>query len=291
MADLITAPGVYDVAKEDYHSDARLAFGPALSGSGAKLIMGDCPAVYFEQRQRPPVATAAWDAGTMAHKWTLEGDKFGDSFEPLADWINPRNDAGRAAIGKIRSVGKTPVSAGQMRRIVGMRDALQAHHIARRLFVSGAAERSLYWRDDEFGIWCRCRLDWLPDQSRIVGEYKTTRSASHGQSERDLYALGYYQQAEWNLSGIKALGLIEDPAFVFVFQEKEPPYLVTTKTAGNAAMHWAEMMNRKAKQTFARCEFEGHWPGYSDDEVRVMDLPAWAERQLTDREERGDFAI
>jgi len=291
MADLITAPGVYDVPKDDYHSDARLAFGPALSSSGAKLIMNECAAVYFERRQRPPASTAAMDAGTMAHKWLLEGDKFGDAFAPLPANHNPRTDAGRAAIGKIKSKGLTPVGAGELKQIVGMRDALMAHPIAPKLFASGAAEKSLYWRNDEFGIWCRCRLDWLPDQSRIVAEYKTVRSAKPSDIETDIYKYGYYLQAEWNLSGIRALGLIAEPAIVVVCQEKTPPYLVTCSTVSNAALQTAELMNRKARHVFAGCEFTGIWPGYADDAIVVTDLPRWAEFQLTDREERGEFSI
>ena len=51
----------------------------------------------------------------------------------------------------------------------------------------------------------------------------------------------------------KALGLMTHPTFVFVFQEKAPPYLVTVVTLEEAALLAGGLKNERAAATFAKC--------------------------------------
>jgi len=292
MADapfIITEPGVYDIAEADYHSDVYID-GHSLSSSGARCIINECPAIFREQQLRPSRFTAEKDLGKAAHTWLLEGDSFADRYEILPPSHTGSNNAGKLRVKSIKAAGLQPVSHADFRIIKAMHKALVEHEFAHGAFQNGLSEKSLYWRDELTGIWCRSRNDFLPQKNRIIADYKTTRCAAPAALEKDIYTYKYHQQADWYLEGVRALKLIKDPVFLFVFQEKTPPYLVTCIVCSNAALLWGKKANRKAREVFADCIESGTWPGYVSD-ITTLDLPNYAEYQLTDQEERGAFAV
>jgi hypothetical protein len=129
---------------------------------------------------------------------------------------------------------------------------------------------------------CRARLDWLPSQhpSRrlIVPDYKTCECAEPGRLQRAFHSYGYAQQADWYLTGLRTLGLVEDAAFVFVAQEKTAPYLVTVCQLTDEFLLLGARRNRRALDLYAECTATGEWPGYSND-VELIDLPPYALRE------------
>ncbi len=88
--------------------------------------------------------------------------------------------------------------------------------------------------------------------------------------------------AAWYLDAVTAL-LEHDPArppaFVFVMQEKEPPYVVTVCQLSYGALELGRQRNERALNIYRRCRQTGVWPGYSDD-IEEIPLPAWVERTL-----------
>jgi hypothetical protein len=71
------------------------------------------------------------------------------------------------------------------------------------------------------------------------------------------------------------LGLCDDPVFVFIAQEKEPPYLVSVVEFDAEAIAEGHRLNRQAIDLFKRCVDTGEWPGY-DDGITPISLPPWA---------------
>jgi len=286
---IISGPGVYEIDEESYHTDACLD-GVSLSSSGARMIIDDCPALFREKQLRPWVSTKAQDLGKAAHAWLLEGTTWINRFEVLPEDHVGNSATGRRVLRDIKRAGLTPLSHKDFRIIRDMREALLAHKFAHGAFENGLAEKSLYWKDPLTGIWCRSRNDYLPRQNRVIADYKSTKRADPRTLPGEIYKYGYYQQADWYMTGVRELGLIEDPVFLFVFQEKTPPYLVTCETVSNAALRWGAMMNRKAREIFADCLEAGHWPGYTE-KIGVLDLPQYAEYQLVERENVGEFSV
>jgi hypothetical protein len=76
---------------------------------------------------------------------------------------------------------------------------------------------------------------------------------------------------------VRALGLDEDPAFLFVFQEKTPPYLVTVVQLDDEAEAAGRARNELAMEIWRDCTQAGVWPGYSQD-IELITLPPWAAR-------------
>jgi hypothetical protein len=278
------APGVYQMPAATYH--AR----PELSSSGARHLLATCPAKFKYDREHPPEPTNALDVGSAAHEWLLEGETWPQRHGVLPEDHDGRTKKGQAAVAEIAEAGRRPLKWSEFETIKAMVKALREHPFAHAAFANGKAEQALFWRDDDAGIGCRCRLDFFPDRGSIFGEYKTTRSADPDYLQKAMYDYGYHCQVEWNLWGIRALGLVKRPSMVLVFQEKEPPYLITCVVPDADAMAWAEVQNRKARHVFAECLRTGKWPGYVED-VTTLGLPPYGLRVLIDKNEQGLFKV
>lgn len=289
---VIDQPGVYQMPADVYHADPVPA--GSLSSSGARLLLPpSCPALfrYRVDHGQPPNRT--FDFGHAAHQQVL-GTGPDLVVVNAEDW---RTNAAKEARDKAHAAGAVPLLAAEHEQVQAMAAALRAHPVAAVLFEPGAgrAEQALFWHDTEFGVWRRALLDWLRHRGTgrlIVPDYKTTKSAEPAALSRAMSTHGYYQQAAWYLDAVTALGLAGDvePAFVFVFQEKTPPYLVTICEPDYMAIKWGRIRNRKALDIYRRCQASGRWPGYADDVVRLS-LPRWAENDHDAAYERGDYDL
>lgn len=274
---LITSPGVYKVSAGDYHADKGVCPAPSLSSTGARRLLETCPARFWYERENPPAPSLALDVGTAAHEWLLEGDAWPQKFIVLPEDHDGRTKIGKARIEEIEAEGKRPLKFDDFRVIREMKKALEAHPFASALFQGGRAEQSIYWRDEETGIWCRCRPDYLPP-SHIIPDYKTCAKADLRSLQKSIATYGYHQQAAWYLDGIKAIGLHKNPGFALVFQEKDPPYLVVVVALDDETLGWGRIKNRKARAIFADALRTGTWRGYADEVVH-LGLPIWSAMQ------------
>jgi hypothetical protein len=142
---------------------------------------------------------------------------------------------------------------------------------------------SLFWTDDETGVPCRARLDYLkqlPSGQWVIVDLKSTREygAEPGAISRDAHNYGRALQAAFYLAGAVATELVPpDAAFMTVTVEKEPPHIVTASQMTDRALEYGHRQFRTALDTWRECTLADRWPGYSDD-VISLDLPEWAYR-------------
>lgn len=278
----IVAPGVYDVPAEVYHADPVPA--GSLSSSGArKLLRPSCPALFKYERDHGQPYKKVFDLGTAAHKLVLGS---GPELVDMGPGRWDTNEA-KARVKAIRERGAIPLKEAEYQQVQEMAAALRRHPVAAALFnpERGRAEQSLFWQDPQTGIWRRARFDWLPDRidgRLIIPDYKTCLSAEPEALRKSVYNFGYFQQAPWYIDAAVALGLHggAKPAFVFVAQEKTPPYLVTVFELDVVALGIGRDLNRKAIDLYAECVRTGRWPGYSDD-IELLSLPGWVENTYT----------
>lgn len=282
----ITEPGVYDIPNALYHLDP--VPGGSLSSTGARrLIPPSCPAKFDYLRENGEEPKDTFDFGHVAHRYVLtEGEIVVVVDAP--DW---RTKDARAQRDAARIDGKIPILTKDMAVVDAMVAAIRAHPIAGPLFAPGAGlpERSLFWRDQPTKIWRRARLDWMRHtgkSDRFIGvDYKTTAAGDLDSLQAAIHRWGYHQQASWYLDGIRALGLSPggEPSFVFVFQEKDPPHVITVVELDSRAQAIGSLLNRRAIDTYLECTKAGRWPGYSD-EIELVRLPHWVENQYSDQE-------
>lgn len=280
MTGVITEPGVYDLPEDAYHADP-VPEG-SLSVSGAKaLLPPSCPAIYRHEREHGRPDTRAFDFGHAAHRMVLGA---GNPITPVDadDW---RTKAAKEQRDEIRANGGVPILRGEYEQVQGMAAAIRRHPIAAALLTPerGEPERSAFWTDPETGIWRRARFDFLPhpdDGRMIITDYKTAPTANPDEFQRSVANFGYHQQAAWYCDAAVDLGLTDHAEFVFVVQQKTAPYLVTVVQLDIAAMHIGRALNRRAIDVYTECTAADHWPGYSDDEVALVSVPAWYARTV-----------
>lgn len=277
MTAQITEPGVYDLPEHEYHADPVPE--KSLSVSGAKkLLPPHCPAKFRHQQLFPSPPSQAMELGTAAHKLVL------GIGQPLRvvdaeDW---RTKAAKEQAAAARAAGEVPLLTGDYERVQAMAEAIRRHPIASKLLSPerGEPERSIFWRDEEFGVWRRGRLDHMPHPGTgrpILTDYKTAASASPEEIPRAVANFRYDMQDDWYRAAYEAMYPGSDPAFVFVFQEKTPPYLITCAQLDHDARMAGERLNRAALEIYRDCAATDIWPGYAYDITQIT-LPAWARR-------------
>lgn len=267
----ITTTGIVrDLPETEYHAH------PALSSSGArKLLPPSCPAVFAWERDNPPEPKAVFDLGSAAHKLVL-GAGLPIRVIDAKDW---RTKAAQEQRDAARACDEIPLLTHEHETVRGMAAALGCHPVARQLFEDGTPEVSLFWRDGRSGVECRARADWFTTNALgepVIVDYKTCASADPRAVARSVASYGYNVQQAWYVEGAVATGLAEDPGFLFVFQEKSPPYPVTVVALDREAVRVGTVRARRARSIYAECVASGEWPGYSDEVVRLS-LPIWAQ--------------
>jgi hypothetical protein len=275
---LITEPGVWaDMPEDVYHADP--VPGGSLSSGGARTLLepaGPAKFVYWRGKQRN---SATFDLGKAVHTEAL-GAGAGLAVVDADSW---RTKAAKEAKEAAYAAGQIPVLTDDYRRVRLMVSALQAHPIAGALLAAeGDAEQSLFWIDQDTGVWCRARHDKaIRDRSGrlLIVDVKTCENADEASVARSSANYGYYQQDAWYTDAAVALGLDDDPGFLFAFVEKQPPHLVHVVQHIAADIDTGRARNRRALQIYAECTQAGTWPGYPTDTITDIALPAWATRE------------
>ncbi|MFJ3878011.1 PD-(D/E)XK nuclease-like domain-containing protein [Streptomyces sp. NPDC090077] len=272
MTEAEIEPGLYDIPAELYHSDP--VPGGSLSASGAK-ILADCPARFKWQLDNPQPHKPAFEFGTAAHTVVL-----GDGPELVvvdAELWNTNEIKTRVAA--IRQAGGVPLKHAAYQQICDMAEALAADPEAAEILTpgSGAAEQSIFWTDGQ--IWWRSRFDWLrPD---LIADYKTTQSVHPDRLSKTVHELGYHIQEHVYRRGAAELGLLpEGASFKFIFQEKQPPYLVQVAELDPVARYAGLRHTQEAAGRYLYGRETGHWPAYSEHST-VISLPPYIERQYS----------
>lgn len=262
MTEIPAVGVVRDLPAEDYHRH------DSLSSSGARKLLSTCPAAFrFGRQEHKP----EFDMGHAAHKLVL-----GDGPELVEveykDWrTRDAQNQRDAAYAK----GQVPLLTKDLKTVHAMAAAILREPLAARVLSEpGDSELSVFWEDFETGAPLRCRPDRLT--SRWAVDYKTCDSAHPDDVAKSMHKWGYYMQQPFYLDGLVHCDLAEpDLPFLFIFQEKTPPYLVTVAQLRDGDAEIGREKNRMAIEMYAHCRAADSWPGYSDDVVLVS-LPAWA---------------
>lgn len=276
-----------DLPEATYHAH------PALSNSVARaLLPPSCPAIVKWERDHGRPEKRAYDLGHAAHAQILgvgmpveivhTTAKDGTT-SPAEDY---RTKSAQQHRDEAYAAGMVPLLATEVEQVAAMAAALRAHPWASALFDpdrGGAPEQSLFWFDEAYDIDRRARLDWLPptggDGRLIVPDYKSTVSAEPRSIAKSVYNYGYFMQDVFYTDGLRALGVAEDVAFVFVFQETRPPYLITVAECDAEAKRLGRLRVDQACEVWAECTATDTWPGYSND-VELVSLPRWATYEM-----------
>lgn len=278
-----TTPGlVVGMPNDVYHRDPW--HDGSVSNSDAKLLL-DAPALYRYHKDNPRTwGSRQMNLGSAAHTRVLgEGDELVKI--PAAEYRTNESKRLRdeaLAAGKIPLLGvrKYDDRPCEWDVVDEMAKVLEQDPLAPKLFAKGRAEVSAFWIDPETGVPRRCRFDWLPDpvpgQRLIVPDFKSTeKSVSPGSFSRSADDYGYDMQDFTYSSGLAALGVDVDAAFVFVVQSVKAPYLVAVHQLDDEARELGHQRTLRALRRYQYATETGDWFGYAG-EVHDVSLPGWA---------------
>jgi hypothetical protein len=260
----------------DMPHDQYLAH-PALSASGAKLIVQPGGPARFRYRQEHPEPPRdAFDLGTAAHTTVLgTGPELA-----VIDADSWRTKAAQAERDAARAEGRVPVLVADAQRVQDMANALRAHPVAGPLMHpdAGDPEVSIFWHDDEHDVDRRCRVDFLrranPEGRLLLVDYKTCQSAAPDAVDRAIANWGYHQAGSWYRDLIVGTGLARFVPVLLVFQEVSAPYLVHVVELDETWLMMGDELNRRALRTYAECVATDTWPGYESISLSIP--PRWA---------------
>lgn len=261
------------IPAEEYHADLT-----SVSSSGLRaLLEPSCPAQFQHDRLNPAPPKKTFDFGHAAHQRVLgEGPEL-----VVVEGARWDTNVAKAEVRAIREAGGIPLKQAEMDQVEDMAAALRAHPLAGPLLApgTGLAEQSLYWTDRDTGVRCRCRPDWLkqlPGLTLCV-DYKSCADASPAAVSRSIRDYAYHQQDALYIDGIQAVLDPEQVRFVFVFQSKTAPYLVTVRELHQQDRAIGRARNRRALQIYAECERSGVWPDWTGPttEIPPIGMPTW----------------
>ncbi|MFE1205696.1 PD-(D/E)XK nuclease-like domain-containing protein [Streptomyces sp. NPDC058762] len=262
-----------DLTAEEYHADRT-----SISSSGLRALLAPgCPAQFKYDRDNPRPPKREFDLGHAAHLLVL-GE--GPDLDPLP-FDNYLTKAAREARDEAHSMGAIPLLTHEWEQVQAMADAIRRHPIAGPLFTpgSGRAELSIFWTDPATGVRCRVRPDWLKQMPglALAADYKTCRDASPDAVSRAIRDHSYHQQDALYTDGIWAALQPEDVRFVFVFQSKTAPYLITVRELAQQDRDIGRARNERALRIYADCERTGIWPDWTGPvtEIPTISMPSY----------------
>lgn len=270
------APAVIrGLSAEDYHADRA-----SISSTGLrKLLNPGCSAQFKYDLDNPTAPKREFDLGHAAHLLVLgEGPEL-----EVIDYPDWKKVAARELRDAAYAEGKTPLLTKDHEQVQEMAAAIRQHPVAGPLFApgSGTAEQSIFWTDPQTGVRCRCRPDYLkqlPGLTLCV-DYKTCRDAGPDAVSKAIRDHGYHQQDAFYIDGIEAAGLAPDGVrFVFVFQQKTAPYLITVRELDQQSRDIGRAKNERALRIYADCVATDTWPDWTGPvtEIPQISLPTWA---------------
>lgn len=219
--------------------------------------------------------------GSAAHKMVLEPDTFFDEYA-IAPICDKRTKEGKALYETFiaQSEGKTVISAEDLKTIQEMSEALHKCSLAHSLLTEdGETEVPLFWTDPETGEKCKAKLDRLIkclDGRLAVVDYKTALSADTDKFVRKMFDLGYPLQAAYYTEAIMNNYDIDyRPLFLFVVQEKKPPYSVNVVEVTPDVMQYGVNMFHDLLGKLHECKMVDIWNGYVDDVPNETYIPGF----------------
>lgn len=244
-----------------------------ISRSQLFTIINQTPLHFKYQLDHPKEDTASLAFGRAAHKMMLEPEDFFNEFA-VAPNVDKRTKTGKEEWNTFceENAGKEVISQLDYETICDMKKAIDADPNASK-FLKGIHEQSYFWTDSATGEVCKVRPDCLTniDGQNYIVDYKTTDSCADGHFERSVRKYGYKFQSGMYREGMFN-NTFEDYGFVFVAQEKTPPYAVRVYMCTEAFINEGEEEFRTAINLYHYCKENNNFFGYEGFDGSISTL-------------------
>ena len=250
-------------------------------------LMNDSPEKFKYHMDNPEEEKSpALAFGTAAHMRILEYPVFQKTYA-VAPAIDRRTKAGKEEWERFcqENAGKEIISEADAETMDGMAKAISSNPLASvLLWGKGETEQAFFWKDPETGEDCKIKTDRLVKYNRrwYVVDYKTCQCAETMRFNSEIWRLGYYYQAGMYTEGVMhGKKLKKRPGFLFVAQEKKPPYSVNVIEVSEEVMNAGVAKFHELLGKYHDCKALDYWPGYMTGDVpNDCFVPTWMEREM-----------
>jgi exodeoxyribonuclease VIII len=273
----IPEPGAYaDVSFDDY------AAWPAVNHSILRHFRKTAAHVRHEMESQDE-SSKHQELGRAVHTAVLEPGNFESEFV-VKPKMDRRTKAGKAAwaIFEKEAGGRRILTEEEWAVCEGIMRSIEKHPTARAfLRGKGVNELSLLWRDQEFDLLCKARLDRLLifEGHPYILDVKTMhKPASTHAFQVSVESYQYHSQGAFYLRGAQQLQPAER-RFAWLACETEPPHLVRLFDADDEALKIGADEVASWLQRFKECTESGTWPGWGDG-MDIAGLPPWVMKRF-----------
>ena len=201
--------------------------------------------------------------GTLIHSLLLEPDKTQETLHVLPEHITDfRTTAARAERDKALQENKNVLLYKDYLQIVDAVEIYKKNSLVKTYLSEGVAEASVFWTDEETGIKCKCRPDYLTEQFLV--DVKSCDDLDKFESSFRRY--NYHVQGAHYLRGTRR------PLFYILALCKQPPYDVELFVIGEDTLKNGDDICNKALRTFKECQSTNNWPNKYGQELKVLEL-------------------
>jgi hypothetical protein len=269
---MITEPGIYALSEAQYHADPCAV--PSLTRTIAGIICEKSPAHAYVAHPRlggdaPSASSTNADLGTAFHAAALRGE----NRVAVLEFDDFKSGAAKAAREAARAAGKVPLLGKDADRLQGMLRSFTRYRDATGAFTDGEPERTVVWQEGD--VWCRCCVDWLPNDAALslLDLKSTSVGANLDTWSRAAWSACCDIQSNFYNRGVGAIrGEVPLRGMAFVVVENTPPYAVKTFGMTPESEEIGTARTRYAMDVWGACMEQSTWPGY-DDVVEFVEPP------------------
>lgn len=257
---------------------------PAVSSSRLKVLLSspkDFQAYLAAKREDTP----ATSLGTAIHMIALEPEKFHTTYAiQIEDW-GPKNQGEgykKWKEFKAKNAGKICLDYEDsclIRRVV---TELTSNRAWNAITAAGRPEVSAF--SEYKGIHLKARVDWLTDDGMIWDIKTTSKGLSDRDLERLIFQSGYHFQAAFHSLVFKAHTPITGFGWIFI-STGTPAVHVVTRRASAKVLEAGDYDVTYALDLLQKCKESDSWWGQSDDEIKEINLPEFAQNYYQTTEE------
>ncbi len=263
-----------------YHSDE------AVGSSLARYLQKSTP-LHALEMMRTPMSSPAMSLGTALHAAVCEPEN------DLAQAVVSPNVDKRTKAGKeehadfeLANQGRCIISSEQAYQLDGMIVACDRDWRIKHC-LSACKKREVSVFGEIAGYPAKARLDaW--NGHGMVCDLKTTRDLACD-FEKSIANFGYGLQAAWYRavlrSAMSATGrmLPDDFSFVFLVVETTAPFGTAVYRMSDEVMDCYSERLPELQKLWWKCKEENKYPGWPQDDVVDIGLPAWALKKLQEQ--------
>ena len=260
---------IYDLDEDTYFKNERMSNSKLtpLERSGAHFLAS------LESNDEP---TRAQVIGKLIHTMVLEPEMVEKRYVLAERKLNFRTKEDKELREKTIAEDKHLVGFDDVCLSRDMDEAINNHLGGSTLLktTEGDSEVSAFWTDEETGIECKGRFDFLSKNGFIV-DLKTTVDASYDEFQRSITKFKYYRQAAMYMDAYKAITGKKSLGFVIVAVEKTAPFGVACFEIDDKALEQGRREYKALLHKYKVFKDNNDFHGYSQI-IQKVGISRWA---------------